>query len=473
MFEMKFYRSLVFAFIVTALILSANAFEFGFFAPRKPNSVISLRDRVTMKKLSSRAWSEPLHYSDPIVAQIALRRANEIMKAALPDNSCVQAFWLNNGDVAPEPFLDLNSNQSLIPASTNKLITAALVFSQLDPESTLDTNILAEKKSSTLTKAYITTSGDPSFVSSKTPTSRRPSYLSPINTHTFDAFADATYEAGVRSISSLIIDDSWFALSNVEEGWANDKSQVGLISGFNIDEGFNGSSLASDPSETAASNLKMVFERKGISIGSISFGPKPEKLNYEENFIAGTSSASVKDLVSDMLKTSNNVYAEQLLVAAIHDSKGRVDKQIRSEFVTERLNKLGINTAGYTFENGSGYSYDARSTCALENQIVINTKEKSSLDLTELSSVAGKDGTLAQRFTNLGESLTAKTGTLNNVTALTGTLGEQIVFSFISNSTFTEQGGREYQARVISILQNYPFIESLEFRSGMFATNRQ
>jgi D-alanyl-D-alanine carboxypeptidase/D-alanyl-D-alanine-endopeptidase (penicillin-binding protein 4) len=336
-----------------------------------------------------------------------------------------------------------------------------VVIDTLGADSTLDTQLIAAKKTSTITKAYIKTSGDPSFVTSLTPPARRKTYYSPTHVHLFDDFAKNIAAADVKNISTLVIDTSWFKLPAVEAGWADDKNQVGQIGAFNVDEGFTGNALAPSVTVNTANALKSSLATHGVTVGSITTGQIPDSLK-DSSPIASTSSEKVSVLVSDMLKTSDNVYAEELLAAAIHREGNAVTKDNRQEFLTGRLTKLGLDEKNYVFINASGYSHSARATCDLENDILSLMKKKG-IDLAAMSSVAGKEGTLLERFGSIDEKITAKTGTLDGTTALTGDLGNNIQFSFLANGNFSDAAGHSYQDAVVNALAQYPYVTSPHF----------
>lgn len=458
---MKFRVVLIIAFLLTAALLYTNAVQMFSFEKSSGSASHVDTSNSALKSYAATTILGPERYGQAMALTVSSARASSILTSSLPESSCVQAFERFEDNFASKPFIDINSDSQLIPASTNKLITAAVVLTTMDPASTLDTSLLSAKKGATLSKAYVRTSGDPTFVTDVTPPARRPDYLSPANVRTFADFAAKTYAAGVRSISRLVIDNTWFELDSVEPGWSDDKEQVGLLAALNADEGFEGTALAADANDHGAAVLKAAFAAKGISIGAISFGAIPNTLG-NDSVIATTSSASINELVADILKTSNNVFAEQLLAAAVHKKSGKVTERSRADFVASSLAALKIDTSDYVFDNGSGYSKNARATCELKNQVVEKMLTLG-IDLAELSSFAGKDGTLAKRFTNIEEEVHAKTGTLDNVTALSGSLGNDISFSFIANSSFSEDGGKALQDQLVSTLSQFPFVVEPQF----------
>lgn len=460
--EVKFRFVLVIAFILTSAILVLQANQLYIFDSGKRSASISAVNSMEKEGLVSNSLVSISRFADATALNVSISRANAVLNSSLPDDYCLEAYAGKNDILFRDPFIAHNADKPLIPASTNKYITAAIVLSVFKADDTLDTSLIADSNSATIKKAYIKTSADPSFVTSMTPPARRPSYLSPANIHTFKEFAEKSYNVGVRSISNLVVDGKWFELPPVESGWADDKSEVGQISAFNIDEGFNGDDLASDPSEHAADVLKETFLEKGITIGTITYSTIPDELTTPEKTIAKTTSAKIKTLVSDMLKTSDNVYAEQLLAAAAHKRIGVVSKDTLEDFVNDVLSDIGINSVGYVFENGSGYSTKAKATCSLENDVII-TMGKKGIDLPSLASISGQDGTLKTRFEDSADIVTAKTGTMDNVSALSGRIGDKALFSFIVNSQFTFDGGRELQDNVVSILSSFPFVDTPEF----------
>ncbi|MFN8015057.1 MAG: D-alanyl-D-alanine carboxypeptidase [Acidimicrobiia bacterium] len=169
---MKFRSLLVVAFLLSAILLFLSANSLLIFEQNKEISHKKF-DSSYVKK-NKLAFTSLTKYEDTISNEISKSRLINIVSNAIPKNSCVEAFEIDQKKYLEEPFVSLNSNTKLIPASTNKLVTASVVLNTFDPKSTLETKLLANKTSSTLTNAYIQSVGDPSFVSNTTPPARRP-----------------------------------------------------------------------------------------------------------------------------------------------------------------------------------------------------------------------------------------------------------------------------------------------------------
>ncbi|MFN8015058.1 MAG: D-alanyl-D-alanine carboxypeptidase [Acidimicrobiia bacterium] len=236
------------------------------------------------------------------------------------------------------------------------------------------------------------------------------------------------------------------------------------MSAFNVDEGFANNDLAPDPTTNAGEVLKAALIAKGITVDGVTYAETPKSIKDSGVVVASDKSPTLETLVSDMLKTSDNVYAEELLASAVYAKYGIVDQNNRKDYVLETLKNLGIDTRDYVFVNASGYSRDSKVTCDFENKLKEIMLSKG-IDLGDMSSVSATDGTLTKRFNEIKGKLEAKTGTLDNVTALSGNLRNKISFTFISNAQFSDEEGRKYQENVVNSLYQFPYINNLTFPS--------
>lgn len=432
---MQFKRSVAIAFLLSGIILIGAQLPFF---NNKSSDIKTLNQNISL--------SDPSNQAISIGNQLIVKTASEELNE-LPSKSCV-AIQGSGRDFIQ----NLNGSEYFIPASAMKILTAAVVLSTLKPDSTLDTSLYGQVKSKNLTNGYIKTSGDPSFVRSLEPASRRKPFLSPDKTRTFDAFAKGIKNAGVNKIDNLVVDNTWFGLDQIEAGWADDKGIVGSLAALSVDEGFSNNQLAESADQNGAQALRDSLVANGITVGSISFGVIPTTINNSSNLVAKTQSASVKELVSEMLKTSNNVYAEQLLAASVHVESGKVTEQSREDFFNSKLSKLVASLEGFKFVNASGYTREAKVSCELLIE-VLNVMSEKEIEISDMSSIAGKDGTLTERFTFASNEVSAKTGTLDGVTALSGDIANKLDFSFISNSSFTQTQGYSYQDLVVKVLE--------------------
>lgn len=456
----KFRVSLVCAFLVTSLVLFTNAYEV--FAFQQTNAVTSSVDVESgpYSELTSNNLIGESRYDRALSLNISQRRSQTLIDAAFSDTSCVEAYYgeKDRSDVA---FIESSVDEKLIPASANKIMTAAVVLSIFKPEDKLSTDLIADSDSANLKKAYVRPSADPSFVTTTVPPARRKAFLSPTNIRTFEDFANNIYDAGIRSITVLTIDNTWFDIASIENGWSDDREQVGALAALNVDEGFVNGELSLNPDKTAVDALVATLEARGISIGATGFGKIPNGLTTSGNVRASTQSVPITTLVQDMLQTSDNVYAEQLLAAATHEKVGIVTRESRQNVTLEVMQELLGDTSEITFENGSGYTREARLSCSTLNDI-IDAMYNKGIDIPSMSAVAGETGTLTERFVDFDEKLEAKTGTLDGVTALSGAVGDRVTFSFLTNAQFSQDQGFALQETAVSIISDFPYFPALE-----------
>lgn len=437
--------------ILTALIISVFVlFIYGnsllFFAPSTPNSSKTISSNTN-------ASLSPASFSNSISTSLSIEDFNANLIEAIPADSC---FVAKSSKTSKVDIADVNSDKELIPASSMKLVTAAIVLSVFSKDDTLATNIYGEVKNSKITNAVLSTSGDPSFVSDVKPDFGRPKYFDPEHTHSFTDLASTLAKKNVSNISTLTIDSSWLNVPAADTDWAYEKQLVGAIGAIIVNEGFDANGVSQNPESSAAQNLVDVFADKGITIGQVQFAKSGSDLSLinDSKLLASTNSATIENLISDMLKTSNNIYAEQLLIASAHKEQGQVTKESLIAFATSKIASLIKNHTGIVFTNGSGYSKTARISCDQEME-AISVAQSKGVDLVSLSSKANEDGTLTIRFANYKGKLQAKTGTLDGVTALVGQLG-QYRFAFLGNGQFGNEQGHEYQEKVVNLLNKFP-----------------
>jgi D-alanyl-D-alanine carboxypeptidase/D-alanyl-D-alanine-endopeptidase (penicillin-binding protein 4) len=162
----------------------------------------------------------------------------------------------------------------------------------------------------------------------------------------------------------------------------------------------------------------------------------------EAKVIAETESTPMHDL----LKRSDNLFGEAFLKTV---GNGRASSGVRE--VVDMLRAGGIDPSGLSMVDGSGLSRSDAVTPRLLIDLLIYADQK--LDENRRKALidglpeAGVDGTLRSRMkgTSAQSSVRAKTGSLSNVSSLSGYLntrqGERLVFSILMNN-FTRGDAR-------------------------------
>lgn len=210
-----------------------------------------------------------------------------------------------------------------------------------------------------------------------------------------------------------------------------------------------------DPARTAGNLLREALARQGITLSG-----RVEALHWPQSDpgltqsgtreIAHVDSPMIAVMVDHMLKTSDNLYAQSLLlqagVLAAQDKAcawaSTPDTSAAWALCALRglLAKAGIPPSAVLLSEGSGLARrDLVTPNAFVQWLAWTRTQAWGPDLRNALPVAGIDGTLAHRFVDgtATANLQAKTGTLSHDYSLTGFVtdagGEQLVFSIMLN----------------------------------------
>ncbi len=390
-----------------------------------------------------------------------------------------------------------NADDLLNPASNVKLVTAAAALATLGPEYRFDTEFLVDPElppDGKIKTLYVRGKGDPSmtterlygitselfhaglrevqdiivddswFDAERTPPgydqeeSDR-AYMAPTGAVSLNWNATAIYlrpgtEPGAKGVVEMEPNSDYFIVENglttgsrrarrvsVASKPSGDKQRIVVRGQLPPDQGsVSVYKKIDNPPLYFGFTLKEMLKTRGIKVkGRVKLGPSPSraKLMY-------VAQSDTFDIVLKRLnKLSNNFVAETLLKtmgAELKGAPGTFSKGI--EVVESFLERdVGISRGSYVMKNGSGLNDANRFSAAQMSRILRHMYDRFPLAPEYLSSVgiAGKDGTLKYRFegSEAVGRLRAKTGTLENVSALSGYVqaagGEKFIFSMMVN----------------------------------------
>ncbi|MBL8150831.1 MAG: D-alanyl-D-alanine carboxypeptidase/D-alanyl-D-alanine-endopeptidase [Blastocatellia bacterium] len=159
--------------------------------------------------------------------------------------------------------------------------------------------------------------------------------------------------------------------------------------------------------------------------------------------LASIQSQPLAELVRVVNKFSQNLYAE-LLLRTLGKMKGSAELDSDTagvEVVKEWLASVGVDTKILSILDGSGLSRRNLITASATTELLKYMSRRPLREPFEASlPVAGIDGSLTKRMVNTtaANNVKAKTGTVNNVTSLSGYVttagGDPLVFSIIINN---------------------------------------
>ncbi len=168
--------------------------------------------------------------------------------------------------------------------------------------------------------------------------------------------------------------------------------------------------------------------------------------------LASVTSAPLSQIVAFMLRSSDNVTAEVLTRAVGLKVTGTGTTQAGTAAVIQVDQGLGIPTTGVDLVDGSGLAATNLVTCSA----LLGALDLASRPGFEAT---GQSGTLARRFLGTPEqaSLAAKTGSINGVAAMVGTLdvARPLHFALVVDGSFSYAGGTAVEDKVVSALAAY------------------
>ena len=328
----------------------------------------------------------------------------------------------------------------LLPASTNKVLTATAALLTLDRQARISTRVVATNQNSQ-GPVVLVGAGDPTL--SAAPAGADTWYRGAAR---ISDLVDQIHRSGVTP-TAVQVDSSAFTGPTMAPGWDPadvDNGDIAPIESVMIDAGrTQPTTVNSRRTKTPALDAgRELAKALGVDPAAVTIASAPAGARQ----LAVVHSAPLIQRLSQMMNASDNVMAECIareVAAAINRPRsftGAVDA------VTNRLNIAHVDTAGVALADSSGLSVNDRLTAKTLDgavQAAAGPDQPSLRALLDLLPIAGGSGTLAERFldpaTNQGPAgwLRAKTGSLTAVNALAGVVtdssGRVLTFAFISN----------------------------------------
>ena len=359
----------------------------------------------------------------------------------------------------------LRPNQPLIPASTLKLTTAAAFLAKVGGKGTFSTTVrgAAPDRAGTV-------DGDLTLIGGGDPLLSTAGYVAtrkhpPDPATDFTALASRTVAAGVRRVTGgIAVNDARYDAERRVPSWKpgyTTAGDVGPLGALAVDDGFAAYTprliAAPDPAIAAGEAFRKLLNGLGVVVD----GPTTRVSSRGATELASVDSAPFASVVGEMLRESDNNSAELLLKELAHAS-GTVPSTRRAGAAARvtALQALGLPSDQIQAIDGSGLDRSDRATCAALQ--VTLTARPGGYDIEDMLAVAGRTGTLNDRFTTspLAGRLRAKTGSLDDVTALVGVTDpaarSPLRFAFVANGPFSDAGGKALQDRLVSELATYP-----------------
>lgn len=390
---------------------------------------------------------EPAADAVPPVADAALpARLDSVVAESGASGTLALAVYDPSGAVV----YDRGGGGALLPASTQKLVTAAGVLAALGEGFRFTTRVRA----TSAPDATGAVQGDLVLVGEGDPALASPTFAGQVEPDRPEtplaALADAVVAAGITRIAGDVVGDpSVFADEPLAAGWLPryvDELDAALVSGLTVDAGrqlyVEGATLRAraspDPAAEAAAALTTLLRERGVTVdGGVRSSRTPPDAPYA---VGEVQSPPLSELLRWTVQESDNHMAD-----ALFRTLGRLDggdgTWAASAATTQRvLAPLGLDWRGAVLADGSGLSRDDRLSAGFLATLDLQMS-RSNLGATwdGLMAVAGRSGTLRRRLPGsiVTDRLRGKTGSLSDVRALAGAVrgptGELLHFAILLN----------------------------------------
>jgi D-alanyl-D-alanine carboxypeptidase/D-alanyl-D-alanine-endopeptidase (penicillin-binding protein 4) len=339
-----------------------------------------------------------------------------------------------------------HTGMPLIPASNEKLVVTYACLLALGPSFRFETNVLGEGElegSIWRGDIFLKGQGDPT-----------------LSTLDLLQLASQLHAQGIRRVSGRVVgDESYFDAKRMGPGWKpwffiNESAP---LSALTVDRAVYQGRITRDPALAAALSFRAALKRVGIRVAGRAVTGTAD-VEAEAVPLATIESVPLQQVLRFMDHESDNFTAELLLKQLGVGFSNQGSSATGAAVIRRLLEEQGIPLAGVRIADGSGLSRFDRLTA---NTLVAMLRaswldeELREILLSSLP-VAGRSGTLDTRMrgTAAAGRVRAKTGTLNEASALSGYVRRRYAFSVIQNgspvSTFWARAAQDRFAAVLA-----------------------
>lgn len=375
--------------------------------------------------------------ADPVLRQLIAAWSAQHRDTAV-------SVW-RTGTTCPIGIATHNAELPLLPASNEKLLTSTGALLTLGPTYRFTTRLVAADTAnvsqSTLTAPVtLIGSGDPLFATF----AYAHKYLGS-NGDTLDALAarlrraDGTRPAIRKITGALRVNGSVFDGRSLPPDWSGDDiGSIEPLSGAPSNEDFAAdaqNATVANPILATAQRLKTALRAVHITTtGRVGSGPIPDA----PITLAAVSSPELPTILRIMNVPSDDFIAEQLLKAVGAQARTPGTSAEGAARVAVELRQLGVMQLGDRIVDGSGLARTNRETSTTLALLLLAAQRNPSWGAPLIASLpAPGQGTLKTRLHGLAGRVRAKTGTLGDVSALSGVVhavdGKTYTFSILCN----------------------------------------
>lgn len=441
------------------------------------------------------ARTEPVAYSEQLATPLlSARRVPRTLQAPVADAALEPSLADVIAKSPPDTCLVVEDGNRVldpsakvatpvVPASNQKLLTTFVALELLGPEFRFRTTVRADALPAGGVVAgnlYLVGAGDP-FLSTDAWWAQYDDPQGRFHTRLED-LADAVVTAGITQVTGNVVgDESLYDDQRTVSSWAArliNANQSGPLSALSVNEGFTdwpertpesaGRTPSANPPVDAAGVFKELLAARGVTVAGPGVAGATPPVAAE---VAAVDSPPLADIVTHINSFSSNLGAELLLKRLGLYGAGQGTTAAGAGVVQSQLAARGIPVDGLKVDDGSGLSESDRVTC--QTLAAVLTQAGPDSPLASSLSIGGVRGSLADRF-EPGDAayqlVQAKTGTLNDVLALSGFVtsshdpDEDLTFAFVANGDqiVDDAAVRALQDSLVTALTGYPQAPSTE-----------
>jgi len=357
-----------------------------------------------------------------LTARMLQRSQIGLMVYDLTADSCIYAY---------------NHQQTMRPASTQKLVTAIAAIDQLGGNYQFRTSLYytGSIRDGVLTGNLICVGGmDPEF-----------------SRDDLMAFVESLRRLGVDTIRGSILADRSFKDDNLlGEGWCWDDDNPTL------------SPLLISQKDDFTGRLAQALKENGAVLITDDMNLQPQSANTQSpKTLVCTRTHTIDQILAKMMKDSDNLYAEAMFYQLGASTGNRTSKATHARNVINQLiSKVGLQPANYKIADGSGLSLYNYLTPELHITLLRYAYRNPNVlaHLLPALPIAAEDGTLKNRMagTSAASNVRAKTGTVTAVSCLAGYCtadnGHDLCFAIMNQGVLKIADGRTMQDRICQAL---------------------
>jgi D-alanyl-D-alanine carboxypeptidase/D-alanyl-D-alanine-endopeptidase (penicillin-binding protein 4) len=344
-----------------------------------------------------------------------------------------------------------DQDRMLVPASSTKLVTATAALLTLAPDDRVGTQVLRGAE-----PGQVVLKGNGDVTLQRSPGTGFFTDAASIS----DLAAQASAALGGEKVTSVVVDNSFRQGDLFNSTWdgadiaAGNVAALGavMVDAGRLDPSQNYSPRSATPAADAGRDLAAALGAPDVPV---SASDRAVATAGEDATLGSVESAPLSTRLRDMMQHSDNLLAESVAreVAAARGAEPTFAGA--SEATLAALTEAGIDVSGAVLKDNSGMSADNRLSAHILDDIVTaaagdGDHAAALRPLLDTLPVAAADGSLVDRYgadsgARAGAGwVRAKTGTLDGVNALAGTVttdsGRVLTFGFLSNGSDMDAG---------------------------------